>query len=460
VIAPGTYGVVAWRREGEGWKEAWAIDYWREFPKLDWPTSGDDSRTPQFQVFVPHGADYALVLFAERSEAGWQSAGVTDDSWLAKLRLADGKEFWRWRVPLRRKLFFPSLHASPDGKLVVIDAAIAVGKRGEREHRFYALSDGKIAGQWKSTISPRQIVVSNSGKEAPPRIACIYEERLLQLRGPDGSVVFNEIWPNQPVGLALAPGELRLYLVDQLGKLSCLGGKGNLVWEAELGCVSSLAANENGVYAAGWDGRLRCIGPNGKERWTLDCSPSMIPEDPMGAVKASEWLPSQPLYEAQREATTSAQVPASPNLLRDTGTELTLGSATGWMSDGKIRITANDLTNGQKGETETPWLSLDDLFWAGTADRPVWAEISFEKPRDIKALTVYENPDHPESWPAEGVVQAWSEAESRWKTAAFGLFMKGPVNTYKLNLKQVSRLRYVPWNTYYGHLYTSEIEVR
>jgi hypothetical protein len=94
------------------------------------------------------------------------------------------------------------------------------------------------------------------------------------------------------------------------------------------------------------------------------------------------------------------------------------------------------------------------------AGRQVWAEIAFKQPTDVKALTVRENAAFPASWPTEALVQVWNEPLKRWDTAAFGVFLTGPVNTYNLNLKAVTKLRYLPWNSYYRNFHTSEIEVR
>ncbi|HEV3259500.1 MAG TPA: hypothetical protein VG013_21725, partial [Gemmataceae bacterium] len=107
-----------------------------------------------------------------------------------------------------------------------------------------------------------------------------------------------------------------------------------------------------------------------------------------------------------------------------------------------------------------PWLHLNEVFWDAEAGRQVWAEIAFKTPTHLHALTVYENPRLPQSWPSEGLVQVWDEALKKWQTVSFGLFLNGPTNTYPLNLKRVSRLRYVPWNSYYRNFYTSAIEVR
>jgi len=130
------------------------------------------------------------------------------------------------------------------------------------------------------------------------------------------------------------------------------------------------------------------------------------------------------------------------------------------MSDGKVQIKAEELVNGKLDDVTTPWLHLDEMFWDAGAGRQVWAEIDFEQPTDVKALTVYENPNQKASWPTQGLVQVWNDALKQWDTAKMGVFQPGPVTTYALNLKGVSRLRYVPWNGYYRNFYTCEIEVR
>ena len=104
--------------------------------------------------------------------------------------------------------------------------------------------------------------------------------------------------------------------------------------------------------------------------------------------------------------------------------------------------------NGKTGDVTTPWLHLDELFWDATAGRQVYAEIAFKQPTDVSSLTVHENPSFPDSWPPEGLVQAWDDEAKAWRTAAFGVHHRGPVNTY------------VPWHSYYRNFHTSEIEVR
>jgi hypothetical protein len=235
---------------------------------------------------------------------------------------------------------------------------------------------------------------------------------------------------------------------------------GTLQWQIDLGSVSHLTVHGSRLYAAGWDGWLRSFDDTGKLLWKLNCTPPLNPDNPVAALAASPTAAIQSVWQARREPTTSADVPSGKNLLADGEAKLTVGGTGGWMSEGKVQVRAEDLTNGKTDDVDTPWLHVDELFWDGTAGRQVWAEITFAQPTDVGSITVYENPRQPDSWPTEGLIQVWNEAQKRWDTAAFGVFLHGPVNTFRLQLQGVQKLRYAPWNSYYRNFYTSEIEVR
>lgn len=180
----------------------------------------------------------------------------------------------------------------------------------------------------------------------------------------------------------------------------------------------------------------------------------------MDLVARSAHYPPGSVVRAKRPSNVSDKVPEGENLLASDKAALTLGGTKGWMSDGTLLVKPGPLTNGKTDDPVGPWLHLDELFWDAGAGRQVFAEIAFPKPTDLRALTVYEHPDHPGSWPTQGLVQVWDEGLKRWNTVRMGLFLEGPVHTYPLDLKGVTRLRYVPWNNYYRNFYTTEIEVR
>ena len=50
-----------------------------------------------------------------------------------------------------------------------------------------------------------------------------------------------------------------------------------------------------------------------------------------------------------------------------------------------------------------------------------------------------ENPDFPDAWPTEGLVQVWDEPLPRFQTATRDAFLTGPSNTSELNPKGLSQ---------------------
>jgi hypothetical protein len=291
-------------------------------------------------------------------------------------------------------------------------------------------------------------------------VAEAYKGRLLEVREANGKLLYNMLWKDQPVSLAFAGNGQALYVADDAGRLTRLDAEGKEVWQVSLGSVSSLAASGERVFAAGRDGRLRSFTGDGKERWTLNCTPALNDAHPLELVVAAAQIPLDNLHQPKRKPTTLATVPEGDNVLRSGKATLTVGGTAGWMSQGKVQVGAEELMNGKTNDVSKPWLHLNEVFWDSQGGRQVWAEIAFKKPTDVKALTVHENKKFPDSWPTEGLIQVWDKGKKKWTTAAYGMFLKGPVNTYSLDLKNVTKLRYLPWNSYYRNFYTSEIEVR
>jgi len=456
LLAPGTYGVICWRRDGAGWKRQWSMDYWKQFSKLDWPVHGLNHRTPAFNAVIPRGADYALVLFSENSNNGWVQPQYHNTASLQAVDLASGRPRWTFEVPIPNTQLFPRLYTSPSGRRLMLH--VQMGSWRQESHRYYTIGEnGSVLGSWKTGtgVTPRDVAVSDAGA-----VALVFERRLLEVRGPDARLLYNLLWPTQPVSVAFDTGGRRVFVCDDRGRLTCLDEAGRPLWQKEIGCVSNLATTDGKLYAAGWDGRLRSYRTDGSHRWTLNLTPAMVHERPLKAYAASAQVKPEATIAASHPPTTASTVPPGENLLETGRATLKLGGTQGWMSNGTVQVTAEELTNGNVNDVDTPWLHVDEVFWDATAGRPVYAEITFRQPTDVTSLTVFENPKYPYSWPTEAVVQVWNEELEKWDTTAFGIFLAGPVNTYKLDLKGVKKLRYVPWSSYYRNFHTSEIQVR
>ena len=454
VIAPGVYGLFCWKRNGDAWQESWAIEGWKNFTQLNWPVSNSAETMPQYHVSIPHGADYAIMLYFESIEGGWVTPDNAYPARVAAVNLSDGAERWRLELSNMKELVMPLLVASPDGSKLL--CRMQIGGWGREYFRYLAIdaASGVASPAWEMTQKPETMTVANgSGWSA---IAGI--DRLLEVRRADGSLVYSLLWPGQPVSLAFAEDGKSVYVIDSLGEVSALDDQGDVKWTRDLGCQGTLAATPGRVYAACWDGRVRALTSEGTLRWTLDMSADMQVEDPQAMMVAAGTIPGK-FLQAHRPPTTSAVIPEGENMLRTGKATITVGGTGGWASSGTVQVKADELCDGIFTLAQ-PWASMKESFWVGQSGRQLWAEIAFPEPTDVGTLTVYETQQQPRSWPTDAVVQRWDEDTKSWVTAAYGAFLSGPVNSYALHLKGVTKLRYVPWNNSYYNYYTSEIEVR
>jgi outer membrane protein assembly factor BamB len=455
VLAPGAYGVACWRRRGDAWQEAWAIDYWKTFAKLDWPLHDTDERIPQFHAYIPKGADYAVILFGETTNNAWIKPEYAYGAAVFAVSLADGRERWRFDVPILKQLLFPSLYTSPDGAHLLLQVQIGSWGAQTTSYHFYNLDarTGTLRGDWASKAAPLSFSVADGSGST----AAVYTDRRVEVRAQDGTPRLTLETADQPLSVVFVAGGQGILTTDDAGTLTSYDPAGQVRWRQAIGGQHVLATSGERLYTAGRDGRVRAFTAAGTLLWTTDCTPHLTGAAPMALVAQPS---TAPVHRVQRAATTTPQVPAGDNLLATGKAKLTVGGTRGWMSQGGIAVKPEALTNGKTDDVTEPIVPFTDLFWDAYAGRQVWMQIDFAQPTDVEALTVYENPAFPDAFPTEALVQVWDETAKKWHTVAFEVFLNGAVNTYPLHLKGVGKLRYVPWGNYYRNFYTSEIEVR
>ena len=454
VVAPGPNGVLCWRRQADGWKEAWAVDAWKNYDTMDWPVSNSAEMMPQYHAAIPYGADYVVVLYFESVDGGWVTPENACPARIMALSIADGTERWRVELSNMKELVLPILVASPDGKKILCRSQI--GSWGKEFFRFQIVDaqTGTSSPTWEMKDKPLVMTVANGTGWS----AIVTDDCLLDMRRPDGDLAYSIRWPGQPVSITFGDDGKSIYLIDSLGEVAALNSLGEIQWRKVLPCQGTLMAVAGKLYVAGWDGRVRAMTSEGEMRWSYDLSNDLKVDDPQAMMRDAGTIPGA-FWQANRPPTTSSQIPAGDNLLRNGTAAITVGGTGGWASSGIVQVKSSDLVDGIMSLPQ-PWLSLNEAFWAGQAGRQVWAEISFKEPTDVGTITVYEDQLQPRSWPTDALMQRWDEETKIWRTAEFATFLKGSVNTYQLNLKGVTRLRYVSWNNYYYNFYTSEIEVR
>jgi len=216
-----------------------------------------------------------------------------------------------------------------------------------------------------------------------------------------------------------------------------------------------LATEGPRLYAAARSGRLFAFDEDGRQRWLYDTTSDLM----RPGIVTLDGTRSR-THEPERAPSDPSTVPRGANLLRNGKATLRVGGTPGWKSRGTVNITADALTNGIADDAVTPWLGPNEVFWDGIATRKVWVELELTHPGPVRALTIYENPKFPESWPRESVIQAWDEVTEQWRTVKHGTFLHSAVTTYALDLPRVRKLRYLPWSDYFRNFHTSEVELR
>ena len=479
VVAPGPYGVICWTRNTETgqWSEGWAIDYWKEFDKLTWEVSADFMRIPQFHAFIPPNADYVLLAFSELTNNGWVQPRFHGRAWLAAYDLKTGQPKWKFDVPIPDAQLFLELTLSPSGQRMLLRAQ--QGSWGQETYRYYSMnSAGEVLGTWDVKNPPMSVSLSNNG-----RVVGLFKDRLIEVRDEKGVVQVSRLWDDcHPLTVAFFGDTV--YVTDSDGMLSRLDHTGKINARVTLGGVAQVAAGRDVLYTAQWNGRVKSFTPDLQPRWAIDLTPHMTDANPLAALAASANLDGATVVQAVRASTTSRDVPEGENLLagavaakedvknkdgKVTGQRnvsandravVRVGGTPGWLSGGKVTVKPEQLTDGRKDDVTTPWIPIGDLDTDAWTGRQAWVEIEFKQPTDVAAVTVYENPNFPASFPREAQVMVWNEDRQDWDTVTHSVFMTGPVNTYTVNLKAVTKLRYVPWHSYWNNFYTSEIEVR
>ena len=374
VIAVGTYGVACWKRQGDGWKEAWADEYWKSFGKLTWPISDTDERIPTFHAYIPEGADYVLVVFSETADNGWVTPDHHYKASLAAHGLADGRQRWRFEIPIPDAQLFPSLFASQDGRNLLVK--VQNGSWNAVSYSFYSVdaARGRLKGAARTSKDAPILLAVGNGEGV---VAAAYAGRNIEVRGGNGAMLFNCLWSGaDPVSLAFSGDGKQLYVADDAGRLTCVGLDGEPIWRATVGAVAQLAVSGTRIYTAGWDGRVRAFAAGGALCWTLDCTAAMDSIDPLGEIATASRQP-ETVIAVKRPSSASPDVPPGEDLVA-----AGLATVSGAKIEGEV---VSALQSGKPIDTGKPLISPQQLMQDIFTGQQAVIMIEFPKLTDVGA---------------------------------------------------------------------------
>ncbi|MCM8767830.1 MAG: hypothetical protein NC921_03480, partial [Candidatus Omnitrophica bacterium] len=455
VIVGGKYGVLCYKFENNQWRKKWSIDYWKEFENLYWPISNNDERNPLFNVKIPKGKNYAIVLFSETINNGWITPDHSYNAEIFMVEIETGEIIWKYQWK-ENELFFPSLILGHNGEIILVN--LQIGSWGKERRKIYLFNyKGENIAEWDIPLGFTPIDIRINEKKG--LIGIIYSpRRIVEIRDFSGKVLLSLLWKNQPISLDFI--ENAILLTDESGKIYKMDYQGSIIVEENLNYnVKKILTHIDTVYTIGYNGKIVKLDSGLKKIWEIDMDNFLITENPMNIVKNLK-IKKENLIKPPYSSSTENFVPEGKDKIKSGLANIKIGGTSGWMSEGKVEIKSEDLKNGRIDDIDTPWLNIDELFWDALSGRQIWIEIEFKNSEDVNYLTIYENPKFPQSWVKEAVIQVWDEKDKKWETAKFGIFLDNFVNTYQLNLKSVKKIRFVPLSNYFKNFYISEIEVR
>jgi|GEM_PF-722519 len=249
-----------------------------------------------------------------------------------------------------------------------------------------------------------------------------------------------------------ADGE-RIAAASELGTVYVLDSGGRLLYERDHETLVVPAwMPEGDLLLATWMGRVIRLDARFQEKWNVRLQP--VTADPRDSLLAQSNVPTARITDwgnSLREP-----LPLSPNLL--TEVKSMIHFAVERAPHVRFERPADSLTDGSPEPPEEPWLHWGDInrFAEGN---PVTAIVldTFRTQLRVEAITLVEDPDHPESWLRDALLDVWDPRQERWVHVQ-PLLSDSAVHTHRLpTAAEGARFRIVLPRGFVSNLRLAEI---
>ena len=224
---------------------------------------------------------------------------------------------------------------------------------------------------------------------------------------------------------AVSPDGSRLAVSSEMGTLYIFEmPSGRLVLERDLGGIPATAWMPDGdLLAATWMGTVRRFDAGMKERWRVNLSGERLPggktaKPSVPTARLTSWVNAEP-----------KPWPLAPNLLDAASTNVSVTVGDGWTKE----IAADGLFDGRDEPPQEPRLDWFNTSMINSGWRGDFSLVfdTFREQLRVDAITLVEDPAHPESWFRDARLEYWDVARGRWVFAHY-LTSDGPVHTHRL----------------------------
>jgi outer membrane protein assembly factor BamB len=247
----------------------------------------------------------------------------------------------------------------------------------------------------------------------------------------------------------------RIAATSDLGSAYVLDVAGHILFQQDEGAKATAAWFSNGDLLLGtWMGKVQRLDSQYIQKWSarlttpiVDLRTNLLAEDPAPATRIAAW--------GNAEGETR---PIRSNLLAETKPIIQFVPSGDWGGRAKFVQNPTLLYDGKAEPPPGPWLNWANVgFFAETSPINYVLIDSFRTLMRVNAVTLVEDPSHPESFLRDARLDYWSAAQEQWVTV-MPLLSNQAVHTHKLpEPVEAARWRIMlPWGVY-GNLRLGEI---
>ncbi|MFE4962026.1 hypothetical protein [Streptomyces sp. NPDC056660] len=394
----GDLGLAVWDDQGH---EKWADPWWREH-----------RRTPLRLLALD---DDTLITYA--------------DNTITARAAADGTT--RWTIPTAVGASFGGAFGagavSGDRRTAVIASEADGG-------RVYVIRDGTLVTTLPTAAA--ELAVSADGS-----LLAITTGNQLKAYDTTTGLLWTHTGDDFLRRPRISPDGTRIAVGSELGTLSVLRRDGTLLTATDLQALPVPAWLPDGdLLAATWMGTVIRYGTDLKERWRTRLAPEetdirakLTAPDPVPVVRRTDWGNAR-----------SEPYDLTPNLLADTRAIFTMKMVDPDLDMGPKPEAFALLTDGSAQPPAAPWLVptlLGSLGARGSDQRFELTVDTFRYQLELTAVTVAEDPAHPESWMRDVLLQWWDARSGGWRDGPM-LLSDRAVHSHDVDLR-ASRFRFV-----------------
>jgi outer membrane protein assembly factor BamB len=404
VASAGDLGLAVWKRDGS---PLWTQDWWKT--------------NRHTATLAALDSDTLIVI------EGMQATAYAARS---------GRRLWSLDLAATGEV--RQVCVSADGKTLAVLASTAGG-------RVFVVRDGKVVATLLT--GGNELAVSADGS----RVAVAVGDQLKLYSVADG---LRWVLPADDTLHAprFSSDGSRLAVASELGTLSIVDQNGNVLLERDTGTIAVPAWLPDGdLLLATWAGHVTRLSPEFTERWSAILKPAAT--DMREALLADDRAPTTRITGWGNAEATPA--PVTPNLLDPQGVVIQFRALSPHV---QLQYPSAALVDGKADAPAAPWLDWGDVGnFAETSPFNYLLLDTYRTRLRVSAITLVEDPEHPESWLRDTGLEAWDATAEKWVPVQ-PLLSNAAVHTHKLAAPvEASRFRLVmPWGLY-GNLRLAEI---